>query len=159
MKNLRRAPAASVRRVGALHKIGWFLPRRRGILAIWPQEGEIGSTVLLWYTQAASPISSSRDEFTGKTDGTAAVTMPRDIQPLRPDDLPELSRFLVTGFQARPDADFADPAVLRWKYLDPKGLGSAAARSASDRPLSPTADVTAADSGVYCDPPLSYVAQ
>ena len=85
--------------------------------------------------------------------------MPRDIQPLRPDDLPELSRFLVTGFQARPDADFADPAVLRWKYLDPKGLGSAAARSASDRPLSPTADVTAADSGVYCDPPLSYVAQ
>ena len=52
--------------------------------------------------------------------------MARDIQPLRPDDLPELSRFLVTGFHAPPDADFADPAVLRWKYLDAKGLGFAA---------------------------------
>ena len=67
---------------------------------------------------AAARKSSSREEFTGKTDGTAAVTMARDIRPLIPEDLPELSRFLVAGFHTPLDADFAAPAVLRWKYLD-----------------------------------------
>ena len=45
--------------------------------------------------------------------------MTRDIRPLTPDDLPELSRFLTAGFHAPPDADFAAPEVLRWKYLGP----------------------------------------
>jgi hypothetical protein len=45
--------------------------------------------------------------------------MTRDIQPLTLKDLPELSRFLVTGFHAPPLADFAAPEVLRWKYLEP----------------------------------------
>ena len=45
--------------------------------------------------------------------------MARDIRPLTPDDLPELSRFLAAGFGAPPGADFAAPEVLRWKYLGP----------------------------------------
>ncbi len=45
--------------------------------------------------------------------------MTRDIRPLTPDDLPELSRFLTAGFHAPSDADFAAPEVLRWKYLEP----------------------------------------
>src|SRR4051812_21875662 len=40
-----------------------------------------------------------------------------DIRPLAPDDLPELSRFLTAGFHAPPDAPFASPEVLRWKFL------------------------------------------
>ena len=47
--------------------------------------------------------------------------MTRDIRPLTPDDLPELSRFLTAGFHAPPDSDFAAPEVLRWKYLEPAG--------------------------------------
>jgi hypothetical protein len=43
----------------------------------------------------------------------------RDIRPLTPDDLPELSRFLTAGFHAAPEADFAATDVLRWKYLGP----------------------------------------
>ena len=60
--------------------------------------------------------------------------MTRDIRPLTPDDLPELSRFLTAGFHAPPDADFAAPEVLRWKYLEPDepdgdGMGPDTARS------------------------------
>jgi hypothetical protein len=47
--------------------------------------------------------------------------MTRDILPLTADDLSELSRFLTAGFHAPPDADFAAPDVLRWKYLEPAG--------------------------------------
>ena len=47
--------------------------------------------------------------------------MTRDIRPLTLDDMPELSRFLTAGFHAPPDADFAAPEVLRWKYLEPLG--------------------------------------
>lgn len=43
--------------------------------------------------------------------------MTLDIRPLNDDDLPELSRFLTAGFHAAPDAPFADPEVLRWKFL------------------------------------------
>jgi hypothetical protein len=46
------------------------------------------------------------------------------IEPLRLDDLPELSRFLIEGFQAAPAAaEFAEPDVLRWKFFEPRGLG------------------------------------
>ena len=45
--------------------------------------------------------------------------MTRNIRPLTLDDLPELSRFLTAGFHAPPDADFAAPEVLCWKYLEP----------------------------------------
>lgn len=44
--------------------------------------------------------------------------MNREIHPLGPDDLSELSRFLTQGFHAPADADFAAPEVLRWKYLE-----------------------------------------
>jgi hypothetical protein len=44
--------------------------------------------------------------------------MTREIRPLAPEDLLELSRFLTSGFHVSPDADFAAPEVLRWKYLD-----------------------------------------
>ena len=47
------------------------------------------------------------------------MSMTRDIRPLTPADLPELSRFLTAGFHAPADADFAAPEVLRWKYLNP----------------------------------------
>lgn len=43
--------------------------------------------------------------------------MTRDVRPLTVDDLPELSRFLTAGFHAPPDAPFAAPEVLRWKFL------------------------------------------
>jgi hypothetical protein len=45
--------------------------------------------------------------------------MPCIISPLSPVDLPELSRFLTTGFGTLLDADFATPDVLYWKYLEP----------------------------------------
>ena len=45
--------------------------------------------------------------------------MPCAISPLSPVDLPELSRFLTTGFGTSPNADFATPDVLHWKYLEP----------------------------------------
>jgi hypothetical protein len=45
--------------------------------------------------------------------------MSRDIRPLDMDDLPTLSRFLTAGFRTPPEADFAAPDVLRWKYLEP----------------------------------------
>jgi len=43
--------------------------------------------------------------------------MTRDIRPLTDGDLPELSRFLTAGFHTPADASFADPEVLRWKFL------------------------------------------
>ena len=45
--------------------------------------------------------------------------MAREIRPLTADDIPELSRFLTTGFHTSPEADYAAPDVLRWKYLEP----------------------------------------
>ncbi len=48
-----------------------------------------------------------------------------EIRPTRPDELPELSRFLTEGFHAPPEAEFAAPDVLRWKYFDPRGAGDA----------------------------------
>lgn len=47
--------------------------------------------------------------------------MPHDILPLAPDDIPELSRYLTEGFGTAPDAPFAAPDVLRWKFFDPRG--------------------------------------
>ena len=47
--------------------------------------------------------------------------MTREICPLVLDDLSDVGRFLIAGFHAAPDADFAAPEVLRWKYLEPRG--------------------------------------
>ncbi len=44
-----------------------------------------------------------------------------DIKPLHDAAVEDLSRFLAVGFHTAPDAVFATPAVLRWKYLDAKG--------------------------------------
>ena len=44
--------------------------------------------------------------------------MAREILPLTSDDIPELSRFLTAGFHTPPEADYAAPEVLRWKYLE-----------------------------------------
>jgi hypothetical protein len=49
--------------------------------------------------------------------------MTREIRALEPDDLDDLSRFLTEGFHTAPDADFAAPEVLRWKYLEPGDEG------------------------------------
>ncbi len=46
--------------------------------------------------------------------------MPYQIEPLRPEDLPALGRFLAEGFGAPEGAQFTAVDVLRWKYLDPK---------------------------------------
>ena len=43
--------------------------------------------------------------------------MARDIQPLTSHDIPDLSRFLTAGFNSLPEADYAAPEVLYWKYL------------------------------------------
>jgi hypothetical protein len=42
------------------------------------------------------------------------------IEPLQPDWIPALGRFLREGFHAPPDAVFAAPDVLEWKYFDPR---------------------------------------
>jgi hypothetical protein len=44
-----------------------------------------------------------------------------DIRPLEIGDVPVLSQFLTNGFHTPPDADFAAPDVLRWKYFEPRG--------------------------------------
>ncbi len=46
--------------------------------------------------------------------------MALDINPLHVTDLEDLSRFLTVGFHTAPDAVFATPGVLNWKYLDAK---------------------------------------
>jgi hypothetical protein len=51
--------------------------------------------------------------------------MARDIYPLTSSDIAELSRFLTAGFHAQPEADYAAPEVLRWKYLEPYVPGDA----------------------------------
>lgn len=48
--------------------------------------------------------------------------MAHDIRATVVDDLPELSRFLVAGFNASPGAVFADPEVLCWKYFGDLGF-------------------------------------
>ena len=55
--------------------------------------------------------------------------MTREICPLVLDDLSAVGRFLIAGFHAAPDADFAAPEVLRWKYLEPRGEDDEAPRS------------------------------
>jgi len=57
--------------------------------------------------------------------------MARDIQPLTLDDIPELSRFLTAGFHTPPEADYAAPEVLRWKYLEHHGPTSDRAHAAN----------------------------
>jgi hypothetical protein len=48
--------------------------------------------------------------------------MTREIRALTADDIPALSQFLTTGFHTPPEADYATPDVLRWKYIEPYGL-------------------------------------
>ncbi|MBV8128125.1 MAG: hypothetical protein JO114_10775 [Planctomycetaceae bacterium] len=55
--------------------------------------------------------------------------MTHEICPLVLDDLSAVGRFLRAGFHAAPDADFAAPEVLRWKYLEPRGEDDEAPRS------------------------------
>jgi hypothetical protein len=40
------------------------------------------------------------------------------IAPLRPDEIPELSQFLIRGFGLPTDVAVMAPDVLRWKFLD-----------------------------------------
>lgn len=44
-----------------------------------------------------------------------------EIRSIQHGDLPQLSKFLIAGFKAAPDAEFANPDVLCWKYFDPMG--------------------------------------
>jgi hypothetical protein len=84
--------------------------------------------------------------------------MARDIHPLTPDDLPELSRFLTAGFHAPADADFAAPEVLHWKYLEPLETNANTnleTDTSSVSHLDAHAESTAADS---C-PPRSFIAR
>jgi len=71
----------------------------------------------------------------GKQPNSGARIIARDIRPLTPDDIPELSAFLVTGFHAEPGADFASPAVLRWKYLGNDETASCAIITSNGRTL------------------------
>ena len=63
------------------------------------------------------------------TSGIVAGIMTHEICPLVLDDLSAVGRFLRAGFHAAPDADFAAPEVLRWKYLEPRGEDDEAPRS------------------------------
>jgi hypothetical protein len=71
--------------------------------------------------------------------------MAREIFPLDANDIPDLSRFLTAGFQAPPDADYAAPEVLRWKYLDPADTGKATEGDASES--APRSYIARDDSG------------
>ena len=84
--------------------------------------------------------------------------MARHIRPLCPKDLPELSQFLAAGFQASPDADFAAPAVLRWKYLEPLGFGSNISSESGIWSADQSLQDQSIDSRGCRDAPLSYVA-
>lgn len=91
--------------------------------------------------------------------GTVSVTMAHDIRPLTPNDLPELSRFLAAGFHARPEADFAAPEVLRWKYLEPMGP-VALGLGAGDDPGEAVNSRDEPDGAqLNFDPPRSYIAR
>ena len=89
--------------------------------------------------------------------------MARDIQPLTLGDLPELSRFLTAGFHTQPEADFAAPEVLRWKYLEPMAAITTTVGSlddGSDNQPNHHADqdsYTAADASTAA--PRSYIAR
>jgi hypothetical protein len=111
----------------------------------------------VWYTRRAARIETQSTQHW--EDGTAAVTMAPDIRPLYPEDLPELSQFLAAGFQARPDADFATPAVLRWKYLESKGSGSAGSRAGEDLLQGQGVQEQPIETDLHCHSPLSYVAR
>jgi hypothetical protein len=80
--------------------------------------------------------------------------MTRDIRPLAAGDLPELSRFLTAGFHSPPEADFATPEVLHWKYLGAAvGTGPMANTDFSDLQAGPD------ESGAASMAPRSYVAR
>ena len=83
--------------------------------------------------------------------------MARNIRPLSPKDLPELSRFLSTGFRSRPDADFFHPEVLRWKYLKPEGFGSKAQKN-DEAATGASPHEQPKSAGHSGPPPLSFVA-
>jgi hypothetical protein len=81
--------------------------------------------------------------------------MAREIQPLTEADLPELRQFLIAGFHADPNADFAALDVLRWKYLEPLYSAPAADQAPADsQELSISADKMAGPGA-----PLSYIAR
>jgi hypothetical protein len=63
------------------------------------------------------------------------VTIARNLRPLTPDDIPELSEFLITGFGAEAGAHFAAPDVLRWKYLENNGSASGVITAGNDQAL------------------------
>jgi hypothetical protein len=87
--------------------------------------------------------------------------MARDIQTLTLKDIPELSRFLTAGFHTPPDANFATPEVLRWKYLDPVTAKLQASDEPSNDHLQSTGDTH--DEGAMVDvdftAPLSFIAR
>ena len=72
--------------------------------------------------------------------------MARDIHPLTSGDIPELSRFLTAGFHAPPEADYAAPDVLRWKYLEPDESVSAHIKDVS--PMAPRSYLARDETGV-----------
>jgi hypothetical protein len=83
--------------------------------------------------------------------------MARDIRPLTLDDIPELSQFLTTGFHAPPEADFAAPEVLRWKYLQlPESISAVGAQVGSSDPHDTRLEE---DWSAHANAPRSYVAR
>lgn len=58
------------------------------------------------------------------------MTSRRQIAPLQRDDIPELSRFLSSGFGVPANSFFLSPDVLAWKYFDgPSGPSGNLVRS------------------------------
>jgi hypothetical protein len=46
--------------------------------------------------------------------------MPSGLVRTAPEDLPELTEFLLSAFHASPDAPFLRPAMMQWKYFAPR---------------------------------------
>jgi hypothetical protein len=85
--------------------------------------------------------------------------MTRHIRPLTADDLPNLNRFLVAGFQAAPGADFAAIEVLRWKYLEHHEPANRAAIMGGDQGPPNSQREQDVSHEPYANQPLSYIAQ
>jgi hypothetical protein len=71
--------------------------------------------------------------------------MSREIHPLTSGDIPELSRFLTAGFHTSPEADYASPEVLHWKYLERQEPGNVETEDAG--PIAPRSYIARGETG------------
>jgi hypothetical protein len=78
--------------------------------------------------------------------------MARAIEPLREEWIPALSEFLRAHFCSPGDyCDFADPEVLRWKFLEPRASGRARLLPSPDPWKTPRCFVVREENNIVAD--------